>query len=35
VRFAFCKGDAVLDAALERMERWLEARRAAPRAAAG
>jgi aspartate/methionine/tyrosine aminotransferase len=34
-RFAFCKGDAVLDAALERMERWLEARRAAPQAAAG
>ncbi|PWS38066.1 aminotransferase [Falsiroseomonas bella] len=34
VRFAFCKGEAVLDAALERMERWLEARRAAPQAAA-
>jgi aspartate/methionine/tyrosine aminotransferase len=35
VRFAFCKGDAVLDAALERMERWLESRSAAPRAAVG
>ena len=35
-RFAFCKGDAVLDAALERMERWLAARQApAGRAAAG
>ncbi len=35
-RFAFCKGDAVIDAALERMARWIEARRAgAPRAAAG
>jgi aspartate/methionine/tyrosine aminotransferase len=35
VRFAFCKGDAVLDAALERMERWLDARLNAPKAAAG
>ncbi|WP_270935254.1 aminotransferase [Falsiroseomonas oryzae] len=34
-RFAFCKGDAVLDAALERLGRWIEARRAAPQAAAG
>jgi aspartate/methionine/tyrosine aminotransferase len=34
-RFAFCKGDAVLDAALERIERWLKARAAAPRVAAG
>ncbi|HEV7267070.1 MAG TPA: aminotransferase [Falsiroseomonas sp.] len=34
-RFAFCKGDAVLDAALERIERWLQARAEAPRAAAG
>jgi aspartate/methionine/tyrosine aminotransferase len=34
-RFAFCKGDAVLDAALERLRVWIEARRAAPRAAAG
>ncbi len=34
-RFAFCKGDAVLDAALARIEAWLAARAAAPRAAAG
>jgi N-succinyldiaminopimelate aminotransferase len=34
-RFAFCKGDAVLDAALERIERWLASRAAAPKAAAG
>jgi aspartate/methionine/tyrosine aminotransferase len=34
-RFAFCKGDAVLDAALARIEAWLGARVAAPRAAAG
>jgi aspartate/methionine/tyrosine aminotransferase len=34
-RFAFCKGDAVLDAALARIEAWLKARAAAPRAAAG
>jgi len=27
-RFAFCKGDAVLDAALARIEAWLEQRRA-------
>jgi len=35
VRFAFCKGDAVLDAALERIGAWLAARDAAPKAAAG
>jgi aspartate/methionine/tyrosine aminotransferase len=34
-RFAFCKGDAVLDAALERIERWLASRAAAPKAATG
>jgi N-succinyldiaminopimelate aminotransferase len=34
-RFAFCKGDAVLDAALERMERWLASRAAAPGAVTG
>ncbi len=34
-RFAFCKGDAVLDAALARIEAWLKARAEAPRAAAG
>ena len=36
-RFAFCKGEAVLDAALERMRGWIEARGAtsAPRRAAG
>lgn len=34
-RFAFCKGDAVLDAALERLERWIEGRTAGARAAAG
>jgi aspartate/methionine/tyrosine aminotransferase len=34
-RFAFCKGDAVLDSALARIEAWLSARAAAPRAAAG
>lgn len=34
-RFAFCKGDAVLDAALGRIEAWLKARAEAPRAAAG
>jgi aspartate/methionine/tyrosine aminotransferase len=34
-RFAFCKADALLDEALGRMERWLEARAAIPKAAAG
>ena len=34
-RFAFCKGDAVLDAALERMERWIAGRTGGVRAAAG
>jgi aspartate/methionine/tyrosine aminotransferase len=34
-RFAFCKGDAVLDAALERIEAWLSARTDTARAAAG
>ncbi|WP_368416096.1 aminotransferase [Falsiroseomonas sp.] len=34
-RFAFCKADALLDAALERMAAWLAARAAAPNAAAG
>jgi len=34
-RFAFCKGDALLDEALARMERWLLARGTAPRVAAG
>lgn len=33
-RFAFCKGDALLDEALARMERWL-ATRGAPQRAAG
>lgn len=28
-RFAFCKGEAVLDAALERMRGWIESRRSA------
>lgn len=32
-RFAFCKGDAVLDAALERMARWIAGRTGTPRAA--
>lgn len=32
-RFAFCKGDAVLDAALERMGRWIENRGGGLRAA--
>jgi aspartate/methionine/tyrosine aminotransferase len=34
-RFAFCKADALLDAALERMAAWLKSRAAAPNAAAG
>jgi len=34
-RFAFCKADALLDAALERIAAWLAARAAAPNAAAG
>ena len=34
-RFAFCKADALLDAALERIAAWLAARAAAPHAAAG
>ena len=34
-RFAFCKGDAVLDAALERMERWIASRAGGVRATAG
>lgn len=34
-RFAFCKADALLDAALERIAAWLATRDAAPRAAAG
>ncbi|MCZ8149218.1 MAG: aminotransferase [Roseomonas sp.] len=34
-RFAFCKADALLDAALERMATWLTSRAAAPNAAAG
>jgi aspartate/methionine/tyrosine aminotransferase len=34
-RFAFCKGDAVLDAALERIGAWLAARASRPHAAAG
>jgi aspartate/methionine/tyrosine aminotransferase len=34
-RFAFCKADALLDAALERMAAWLKSRAAAPSAAAG
>jgi hypothetical protein len=32
-RFAFCKGDALLDAALARIEAWLAARGAGARAA--
>jgi aspartate/methionine/tyrosine aminotransferase len=32
-RFAFCKGDAVLDAALERLGRWIEGRTGSVRAA--
>jgi aspartate/methionine/tyrosine aminotransferase len=34
-RFAFCKADALLDTALERIAAWLKARAAAPNAAAG
>jgi aspartate/methionine/tyrosine aminotransferase len=34
-RFAFCKGDALLDQALARMEAWLATRGAVKRAAAG
>jgi aspartate/methionine/tyrosine aminotransferase len=34
-RFAFCKGEAVLDAALERLERWIEGRAGTVQAAAG
>jgi aspartate/methionine/tyrosine aminotransferase len=34
-RFAFCKNEAVLAEALRRIEGWMEARSAAPRAAAG
>jgi aspartate/methionine/tyrosine aminotransferase len=34
-RFAFCKADALLDAALDRMAAWLKSRAAAPNAAAG
>jgi len=34
-RFAFCKADALLDSALERIAAWLAARAAAPNAAAG
>ncbi|WP_198370544.1 aminotransferase [Roseomonas rosulenta] len=34
-RFAFCKGDALLDAALARMEAWLASRGAGARAANG
>jgi aspartate/methionine/tyrosine aminotransferase len=34
-RFAFCKGDAVLDEALERIERWLVARASRPATATG
>jgi aspartate/methionine/tyrosine aminotransferase len=34
-RFAFCKADALLDTALERMAAWLKSRAAAPNAAAG
>ncbi len=34
-RFAFCKGDAVLDEALARIETWLKTRAVAPHAAAG
>jgi len=34
-RFAFCKGDAVIDAALERLETWIAARAGGLRAAAG
>jgi aspartate/methionine/tyrosine aminotransferase len=34
-RFAFCKGDAVLDAALARMEAWIASRTTGARAAAG
>ena len=34
-RFAFCKGDALLDAALARMEAWLAARGTGSRAALG
>jgi N-succinyldiaminopimelate aminotransferase len=34
-RFAFCKGDHLLDEALARMERWLAARASSRRAAAG
>lgn len=34
-RFAFCKGDALLDQALARMEAWLAARGAVARAAVG
>jgi aspartate/methionine/tyrosine aminotransferase len=35
VRFAFCKGDALLDAALARIEAWLATRVAGARAASG
>ncbi len=34
-RFAFCKGDAVIDAALARMEAWIASRAGGVRAAAG